>query len=60
MQIVINNLGIPIWPLGILILFGVLAILLRRKHSYSYLLFFSIFWVYGMAGLDKTSLPHSN
>lgn len=57
MQIVINNLGIPIWPLGILILFGVLAILLRRKHSYSYLLFFSIFWVYGMAGLDKTLFP---
>ena len=57
MQIVINNLGIPIWPLGILILFGVLAILLRRKHSFPYLAFFSIFWVYVMVGLDKTLFP---
>jgi len=57
MQIVINNLGIPIWPLGIMILFGVLAILWRRKHSYSYLVFFSIFWVYAMLGLDKTLFP---
>ena len=57
MQIVINNLGIPIWPLGILILFGVLAIWLRRKHSYPYLVFFAIFWVYGMAALDKTLFP---
>jgi glycopeptide antibiotics resistance protein len=57
MQLVINDLGIPLWPLGILILPGVLAILRRRKHSLVYLVFFSIFWLYIMAGLDKTFFP---
>ena len=57
MQIEINNLGIPIWPLGIGILLAALVILRRRKHSLAYLLFFSIFWVYVMAGLDKTFFP---
>jgi glycopeptide antibiotics resistance protein len=57
MQIIINNLGIPIWPIGILALVLALAILLRRKHSLPYLVFFSIFWVYAMVGLDKTFFP---
>ena len=57
MQIVINGLGIPIWPIGILVLMVVLAILWRRKHSLPYLVFFSIFWVYAMLGLDKTFFP---
>lgn len=57
MQIVINNLGIDIWPMGILILIVVLAILWRRQHSVSYLVFFSIFWVYVMVGLDKAFFP---
>ena len=57
MQIEINNLGIPVWPLGIGILLAVLVILRRRKHSLAYLLFFSIFWAYVMAGLDKTFFP---
>jgi glycopeptide antibiotics resistance protein len=57
MQIVINNMGIPIWPIGILVLIAVLAILRRRLHSLPYLAFFSIFWVYIMVGLDKTLFP---
>ena len=57
MQIVINNLGIPVWPVGILVLTAVLAILRRRLHSLPYLVFFSIFWVYVMVGLDKAFFP---
>jgi glycopeptide antibiotics resistance protein len=57
MRIEINNLEIPVWPLGIGILLAVLVILQRRKHSLAYLLFFSIFWVYAMAALDKTFFP---
>jgi glycopeptide antibiotics resistance protein len=57
MQIVINDLGIPIWPAGILLLGGVLTVLWRRKHSLPYLIFFSIFWVYILFGLDKTFFP---
>ena len=57
MQFVINNLGIPLWPIGILLLIGVVIGLRRRKHSIAYLVFFSIFWVYSMLGLDKTIFP---
>jgi glycopeptide antibiotics resistance protein len=57
LQIVINDLGIPIWPLGIVILLLVLVILLRRKHSLAYQVFFSLFWVYIMVALDKTFFP---
>jgi glycopeptide antibiotics resistance protein len=58
MQLVINDLGIPLWPLGILILLGMLVILRRSsRHSLAYLVCFSFFWVYIMAGLDKTFFP---
>jgi glycopeptide antibiotics resistance protein len=57
MQIIFNDLGIPIWPLGILILSAVLVIFRRRKHSLAYLVSFSIFWVYVMVALDKTFFP---
>jgi glycopeptide antibiotics resistance protein len=57
MQLIINDLGIPLWPLGILFLLGVLVLLRSRKHSFAYLFFFSLFWLYAMAGLDKTFFP---
>jgi len=57
MQIIINDMGIPVWPIGILILIVVLVILWRRKHNLSYLFFFSIFWVYVMSSLDKVFFP---
>ncbi len=57
MQIIINDMGIPVWPIGILALIVVLAILWRRKHNLSYLFFFSIFWVYVMFSLDKIFFP---
>jgi glycopeptide antibiotics resistance protein len=57
MHIILNDLGIPIWPLGIVFLLVVLVILRRRKHSLAYLVFFSIFWVYVMVALDKTFFP---
>jgi glycopeptide antibiotics resistance protein len=57
MQIVLNNLGIPTWPIGILLLAGVLIVLWRRKHGLPYLGFFAIFWVYVLFGLDKTFFP---
>lgn len=57
MVIIINDLGIPVWPIGILILVILLGVLWHRKHKLSYLFFFSIFWVYVMFGLDKVFFP---
>jgi type IV secretory pathway VirB3-like protein len=57
LQVVINDLGIPLWPVGILILLEMLVILRRRNHSLPYLVFFVIFWLYIMVALDKTFFP---
>jgi glycopeptide antibiotics resistance protein len=57
MQVVINDLGIPVWPLGLLTLLAVLVILRHRRHSLPYLFFFIIFWLYIMAAVDKTFFP---
>jgi len=57
MEIIINDTGIPAWPIGVLGLIIALVIFWRRKHSLSYLFFFSIFWVYVMFGLDKVFFP---
>ena len=57
MQIIFNDIGIDLWPFAGLILIIALVILRRRKHSLPYTVFFSILWVYGMAGLDKTFFP---
>ncbi len=57
MQIVVNDTGIPVWPVGILVLIVVLALLWRKKRNWSYLFFFSIFWLYVMSGLDKVFFP---
>ncbi|MEJ5202772.1 MAG: VanZ family protein [Anaerolineales bacterium] len=57
MQIIVNDIGIPAWPIGILALIVTLVLLWRQKHSWSYLFFFSIFWVYVMSGLDKAFFP---
>ena len=57
MEIVINDMAIPLWPIGIFVLIVVLAILWHRRHNLSYLFFFSIFCVYIMLGLDKVFFP---
>ena len=57
MFIYISDFGIPAWPLGVLTLLILLPILWDRKHNYSYLLFFSIFWIYLIFGIDKVFFP---
>ena len=57
MQIIINDTGIPTWPIGVLGLMIVLMILWRQKHNLSYLFFFAIFWVYVMFSFDKVFFP---
>lgn len=57
MEIIINDIGIPVWPIGILVLIVILVILWRRRHNLSYLFFFTIFWAYMMLGLDKVFFP---
>lgn len=57
MQIIVNDMGIPVLPVGILLLIIVLILLWKRKYSWSYLFFFSIFWIYVMFGLDKVFFP---
>jgi len=57
MEIIVNDMAIPVWPIGILVLIVVLTVLRRRRHNLSYLFFFSIFWVYMMLGLDKVFFP---
>ncbi len=57
MDIIIDNFGIDIFPLGVVLLFIVVLILLRRKTSFSYLVFFSFFWIYMMFLLKATLFP---
>ena len=57
MEIIVNDLGIDIAPLGILFLLIVLIILCCQKHSLSYLFFFSVFWIYIMFVVKETFFP---
>ncbi len=45
------------WLIGILILVFLFPILWSRKHSLSYLFFFSVFWVYLLIVVDVTIFP---
>ncbi len=57
MYINTENFGIPMWPIGIIVLFLFLFVLWKRKRNFYFLLFFSIFWVYIMYGFDKVFFP---
>lgn len=57
MYINTKNFGIPMWPIGIIVLFLFLSVLWKRKRNFSFLLFFSIFWVYLLYGFDKVFFP---
>lgn len=57
MEIIVNDLAIPLWPIGLLALMVALAVLWRRQHNLAYLFFFSIFWVYLLLGLAKVFFP---
>lgn len=57
MYLYTKNLGIPLFPIGILILIVILIIHWKQKRSFSYMFFFSIFWVYLMFGIDKVFFP---
>jgi glycopeptide antibiotics resistance protein len=57
MYLYTSNLGIPLWPILVLMLIVILLIQWRRKHNFSYLLFFSFFGVYLMFGIDKVFFP---
>ena len=57
MQVILNDMGIPLQPIGILCLIVILVIFWRRKHTFSYLFFFSIFWIYILSALDKVFFP---
>jgi len=57
MEIIVNDMAIPVWSVGILMLIVVLVILWHRRHNLSYLFFFLIFWVYMMFSLDKVFFP---
>jgi hypothetical protein len=45
------------WLIGLIILLGLLAVLWRRKHSLSYLLFFSIIWIYLLVVVQSVFFP---
>lgn len=57
MAIIVNDMAIPLAPLGILALMVALAILWRRQHNFAYLFFFALFWLYLLLGLDKVFFP---
>lgn len=57
MQIIVNDIGFPVLPIGILTLIIATILLRKQKHSWSYLFFFSMFWIYVMLGLDKVFFP---
>lgn len=49
--------GIVEWIIGIAILIVLFPILLSRKHSPSYLFFFSVFWIYLLILVSVTIFP---
>jgi len=57
MYLYTENLGIPLFPIGIIILLISLIILWKRKHSFSYFFFFLLFWVYLMFSIEKVFFP---
>ncbi len=57
MEIVINDLGIDIFPLGIALLALALLVLRRRGHTWPYLFCFALFWVYLQLALKETFFP---
>jgi len=57
MYLYTENLGIPLFPIGVLIFIVILIILWKNKRSLMYMFFFSLFWVYLMFGIDKVFFP---
>lgn len=57
MYLYFKNIGIPLFPIGILWLIVVLFNLWKQRSNYFYLFFFSLFWIYLMLGVDKVFFP---
>lgn len=57
MPIYVDNTGIPAFPSGAVMLVVALIFLRKKKHSWSFLFFFSLFWLYIMAVMDKVFFP---
>ena len=57
MYIYVEDVGIPIFMVGVVVLIIILPILQRKKENIYYLFFFTLFWVYAMCGVDKVFFP---
>lgn len=57
MPIYVDNTGIPAFPSGAVMLVVALIFLRKKKHSWSFIFFFSLFWVYIMTVLDIVFFP---
>lgn len=51
------DFNLPSWSVGTIVLVCLLLFLRKRNHSLSYLLFFSIFWVYVLSVIKWTLFP---
>ena len=57
MYLYFNNIGIPLFFIGVVLLIIILIRLWKQKDNHSYLFFFSLFWIYLMLGIDKVFFP---
>lgn len=57
MYLYTSNMGIPIFPLAILILIMIVFNRWKRKHNLSYIFFFLLFGVYFIYAIDKVFFP---
>ena len=57
MYIYTSNLGIPMFPIMLLVLIVILFNQWRRKQNLPYIFFFTLFVVYLMYGIDKVLFP---
>lgn len=57
MYIYTSNLGIPMFPIMLLVLIVIIFNQWRRKQNLPYIFFFTLFVVYLMYGIDKVLFP---
>ncbi len=57
MYIYVEDVGIPIFMVGVVVLIIILLVLHGKKVTIYYLFFFTLFWIYAMCGVDKVFFP---